>query len=155
MTFKQTFCVSMHLISKFCIFFRPGGPTVKSRGGLSPHGPARVGFSWPGPARLARRSTDPQDTNHSWTYRKKFIWKVSAGGYPLNKFTSDHSKMVIKFAVTGWVQTMKFFSSQNHIENFVVIIWAVSRLIKPKTDDFRPRLVFWSKSSLFRLFKPS
>jgi hypothetical protein len=52
MTFKQTFCVSKHLISKFFFFFRPGGPTVKNpaRGGLSPHGPAR----------LARRSTGPQ-----------------------------------------------------------------------------------------------
>lgn len=26
------------------------------------------------------------------------------------KFPSDHSKMVTKFAVTGWVQTMKFFN---------------------------------------------
>ena len=30
--------------------------------------------------------------------------------------------MVTKFAVAGWVQTMKFFSSQNRIENLVVII---------------------------------
>jgi hypothetical protein len=47
---------------------------------------------------------------------------VSAGGYPLNKFPSDHTKMVTKFAVAGWVQTMKFFSSQNQIEKLVFTI---------------------------------
>jgi hypothetical protein len=30
--------------------------------------------------------------------------------------------MATKFADTGWIQTLKFFSSQNHIENFVLII---------------------------------
>ncbi len=54
--------------------------------------------------------------------KKKFLWKVSAGGYPHKKFSSDHSKMVTKFAVTGWVQTMKFFSSQNHKVKLVCII---------------------------------
>ncbi len=54
--------------------------------------------------------------------QKNFIWKVSYASHPHKKFPSDHSKMVTKFAVTGWVQTMKFFSSQNHIENLVVII---------------------------------
>ena len=48
--------------------------------------------------------------------------KVSAGSYPLNKFPSDHSKMFTKFAVAGWVQTIKKILSQNHIENFIVII---------------------------------
>ena len=60
MTFKQTFCVSMHLISKFCIFFRPVGPKVKSpaRGGLFV---ARAHS-----ARLARRSTGPQAITTFW-----------------------------------------------------------------------------------------
>jgi hypothetical protein len=47
---------------------------------------------------------------------------VSYGSHPHKKFPGDHSKMVTKFAVAGWVQTMKFFSSQNRIENLVVII---------------------------------
>jgi len=39
-----------------------------------------------------------------------------------NKFPSDHSKMVTKFAIAGWVQTMKKILFQNRIENLVVII---------------------------------
>ena len=35
--------------------------------------------------------------------QKNFIWKVSAGDYPFNKFPNDHSEMVAKFAVAGWV----------------------------------------------------
>jgi len=54
--------------------------------------------------------------------KKNFIWKVSYGSHPPKKFPSDHGKMVTKFADTGWIQTLKFFSSQNHKENFVVII---------------------------------
>ncbi len=54
--------------------------------------------------------------------QKNSIWKVSAGDHPHKKFPSDHGKMVTKFDVAGWVQTMKFFSSKNHLENFVVII---------------------------------
>ena len=58
---------------------------------------------------------------HRWT-KKNSIWKVFYGVHPHKKFPINHSEMVTKFAVAGWVQTMKFFSSQNHIENFVVII---------------------------------
>jgi hypothetical protein len=54
--------------------------------------------------------------------KKNFIWKVSAGGYPLNKFPSEHGKKITKYAGAGRVQTIKKFSSQNHFENFVVII---------------------------------
>jgi len=41
--------------------------------------------------------------------QKKLHMEGFCRGYPLNKFPSDHGKMVTKFAVTGWVQTMKFF----------------------------------------------
>ena len=54
--------------------------------------------------------------------QKKSIWKVSAGDHPHKKFPSEHSKMVTKYAGAGRVQTMKKFSSQNRIENLVVII---------------------------------
>jgi hypothetical protein len=53
--------------------------------------------------------------------QKNFIYNVSYGSHPHNKFPSDHGKMVTKSAVAEWVQTMKFVSSQNHMENFVVI----------------------------------
>ncbi len=67
------------------------------------------------------------------------------------KFPSDHGKMVTKYSGAGKIQTMKKISSQNHIENFVVIILGRFPINKTKTlnDDFRPLLVFWSKSSLF------
>jgi len=30
--------------------------------------------------------------------KKNFIMKVSAGGFPLNKFPSDHGKIITKYA---------------------------------------------------------
>ena len=54
--------------------------------------------------------------------QKNFIWKVSYASHPHKKFPSDHSKMVTKYAEAGRAQTMKKYSSQNRIENFVVII---------------------------------
>jgi hypothetical protein len=39
--------------------------------------------------------------------QKNFIWKVSAAGYPLKKFPSDHSEMDTKYAGAGWVQIIK------------------------------------------------
>ena len=74
-----------------------------------------------------------------------FLWQPSS-----QKFPSDQSEMDTKYAGAGWVQTIKKFLSQNHIENFPSFL-TVSRLMKLKSDDFRPFLVFWSKSPLFRL----
>jgi hypothetical protein len=53
--------------------------------------------------------------------------------HPHKKFISDHSEMVTKFAVAGWVQTMNIFPSQNHKENFVVII--LGRFSNNKTQN--------------------
>jgi hypothetical protein len=50
--------------------------------------------------------------------------------------------MVTKFAVVGWFQTMKFFSSQNHIDNFVVIF--LGRFSINKTQNWR----FWTTFSV-------
>jgi hypothetical protein len=40
----------------------------------------------------------------------------------LNKFPSDHGKKITKYAGAGRVQTIKFFSSQNHTEKLVLVI---------------------------------
>jgi hypothetical protein len=70
--------------------------------------------------------------------KKKLHMEGFCRGLSSQKCLSDHGKIVTKYAVAGRVQPKKIFSSQNHIEKLLL-------------DDFRPLLVFWSESSLFRL----
>ena len=48
-----------------------------------------------------------------------FLWQPSS-----QKFPSDQSEMDTKYAGAGWVQTIKIFLSQNHIENLIPIIFS-------------------------------
>jgi hypothetical protein len=50
---------------------------------------------------------------------KKLHIEISAAGYPLNKFPSDHGKKITKYAGVGRVQTIKKFSSQNLLVKLV------------------------------------
>ena len=54
--------------------------------------------------------------------QKKLHMEDFCRGLSHKKFSSDHSKMFTKFAIAGWVQTIKKILFPNHIENFVVII---------------------------------
>jgi hypothetical protein len=67
--------------------------------------------------------------------KKNFIWKVSAGGYPLKKILSDHDDIVTRDAGAGRVHTIKIIFSQNHIENLILIILGHFRLIKSQKND--------------------
>ena len=48
-----------------------------------------------------------------------FLWQPYS-----QKFPSDHSEMDTKYAGAGWVQTIKNFLLENHIENLISIIFS-------------------------------
>ena len=55
--------------------------------------------------------------------------------YSVKKIPCDHNEMVTKYADVGRAQTIKFFSSQNRIENLVLII--LGRFPINKTQKWR------------------
>ncbi len=91
---------------------------------------------------------------HSWTQKSSYRM------FPMAAILTKNSQVTI----AKWSQSLLspdgfkpwIFFHPKIIERILLwSFWAVSRLIKPKTDDLRALLVFWSKSPLCRLWPPS
>ncbi len=66
------------------------------------------------------------------------------------RFLSNH-KFTSLLSLDGF-KPWNFFHLKIIYRLLLWSFWSVSQLMKFKTDDFRTLLVFWSKSSLFRLW---